>query len=74
MQKRVPEPDPSVADVERLITEGLGPLRHTWTDVKGLRMHSLAPTDKFIGCAGNSSGAWLRAVRPLHDTDRTVDR
>jgi pimeloyl-ACP methyl ester carboxylesterase len=36
-----PEPDPPVADVEKLMAQDVGALRHTWTDVNGLQMHSL---------------------------------
>jgi 2-hydroxy-6-oxonona-2,4-dienedioate hydrolase len=34
-----------VADKEYLMAEDLGTLRHTWTDVNGLRMHSLVSLD-----------------------------
>jgi 2-hydroxy-6-oxonona-2,4-dienedioate hydrolase len=41
----VSEPDPPVPEIEKLMAQQLEPLRHTWTDAKGLRMHSLAPID-----------------------------
>lgn len=35
------EPDPPVADVEKLMARGIGAFRHTRTHVRGLKIHSL---------------------------------
>ena len=40
-----PEPHPPVAELEKLIAQGIGPLRHTWTTVRGLKIHALISTD-----------------------------
>jgi 2-hydroxy-6-oxonona-2,4-dienedioate hydrolase len=45
-QQPVSDPEPAVAEVEKLLAQGLGVLQHAWTDVKGIRMHSLAPRDR----------------------------
>jgi pimeloyl-ACP methyl ester carboxylesterase len=37
----IPEPQPPVADVEKLMARGIGAFRHTWTHVQGLKIHSL---------------------------------
>jgi pimeloyl-ACP methyl ester carboxylesterase len=37
----VAEPDPPVADAEKLMAQGVGAFRHTWTHVQGLKIHSL---------------------------------
>jgi pimeloyl-ACP methyl ester carboxylesterase len=50
-QQPAPEPDPSVAEIENLIAEGRGALRHTWADVNGLRMHSLGPANRELNSA-----------------------
>jgi 2-hydroxy-6-oxonona-2,4-dienedioate hydrolase len=41
----VPEPDPPVADIEKLMAQGMGALRHIRTDVNGLQMHSLVSSN-----------------------------
>jgi 2-hydroxy-6-oxonona-2,4-dienedioate hydrolase len=45
-QQPVPDPEPAVPEVEKSIAQGLSSLKHTWTDVKGMRMHSLAPAER----------------------------
>lgn len=41
MKEPVHEPEPSVAEIEKATADGRVTLRHIWTDVNGLRMHSL---------------------------------
>ena len=50
-QSTVSEPDPPVAEIEKLMAEGRGALRHTWTNVNGLRMHSLVPVNRELTAA-----------------------
>jgi len=40
-----PEPHPPVAELEKLIAQGAGRLRHTWTNVWGVKIHALISTD-----------------------------
>jgi pimeloyl-ACP methyl ester carboxylesterase len=39
------EPNPPVADLEKLMAQDVGALRHTWTAVQGIKIHSLVSSD-----------------------------